>query len=165
MTVYEQWEQLAKSQTEETTADFEKEYYSKEQAVYQTILSEKDTVIEGTFDELAQRFSFSHAMFAGFMEGINTSLLQCVEVESMTPEMHIALNVDYEKLYENMLKAKADWLYNLSEWDSVLNAQKRKEITKQYHDSLRAKSQKIDRNAPCPCGSGKKYKKCCGANS
>ena len=21
-----------------------------------------------------------------------------------------------------------------------------------------------DRNAPCPCGSGKKYKKCCGAN-
>ena len=24
--------------------------------------------------------------------------------------------------------------------------------------------QKPDRNAPCPCGSGKKYKKCCGAN-
>ncbi|MBU4486081.1 MAG: SEC-C domain-containing protein, partial [Candidatus Delongbacteria bacterium] len=21
---------------------------------------------------------------------------------------------------------------------------------------------KVDRNAPCPCGSGKKYKKCCG---
>ncbi|MCH8012952.1 MAG: SEC-C domain-containing protein [Candidatus Marinimicrobia bacterium] len=25
------------------------------------------------------------------------------------------------------------------------------------------KSSKINRNAPCPCGSGKKYKKCCGA--
>ncbi len=25
------------------------------------------------------------------------------------------------------------------------------------------KSEKVDRNAPCPCGSGKKYKKCCGA--
>jgi len=25
------------------------------------------------------------------------------------------------------------------------------------------KSEKIGRNAPCPCGSGKKYKKCCGA--
>ena len=24
-----------------------------------------------------------------------------------------------------------------------------------------AVSQKMDRNAPCPCGSGKKYKKCC----
>jgi SWIM/SEC-C metal-binding protein len=28
-----------------------------------------------------------------------------------------------------------------------------------------AQSVKIERNAPCPCGSGKKYKKCCGANS
>lgn len=26
-----------------------------------------------------------------------------------------------------------------------------------------ASSQKVGRNAPCPCGSGKKYKKCCGA--
>jgi uncharacterized protein YchJ len=26
-----------------------------------------------------------------------------------------------------------------------------------------AKSEKVGRNAPCPCGSGKKYKKCCGA--
>jgi len=24
------------------------------------------------------------------------------------------------------------------------------------------KSKKIGRNDPCPCGSGKKYKKCCG---
>lgn len=24
-------------------------------------------------------------------------------------------------------------------------------------------TQKIGRNDPCPCGSGKKYKKCCGA--
>ncbi len=26
-------------------------------------------------------------------------------------------------------------------------------------------SAKINRNAPCSCGSGKKYKKCCGSNS
>ena len=26
------------------------------------------------------------------------------------------------------------------------------------------KEKKIGRNDPCPCGSGKKYKKCCGAN-
>ena len=24
-------------------------------------------------------------------------------------------------------------------------------------------SKKISRNEPCPCGSGKKYKKCCGS--
>ena len=27
------------------------------------------------------------------------------------------------------------------------------------------KSEKIGRNDPCPCGSGKKFKKCCGANN
>jgi len=30
--------------------------------------------------------------------------------------------------------------------------------------TVRRKEKKIGRNAPCPCGSGKKYKKCCGAN-
>ncbi|MCE5278129.1 MAG: SEC-C domain-containing protein [Planctomycetaceae bacterium] len=25
--------------------------------------------------------------------------------------------------------------------------------------------EQVDRNAPCPCGSGKKYKKCCGAKA
>jgi len=27
------------------------------------------------------------------------------------------------------------------------------------------KGEKIGRNDPCPCGSGNKYKKCCGANA
>jgi len=31
--------------------------------------------------------------------------------------------------------------------------------------TVKRKGQKIGRNAPCPCGSGKKYKKCCGANT
>ncbi|NMA34368.1 MAG: SEC-C domain-containing protein, partial [Clostridiaceae bacterium] len=72
--------------------------------------------------------------------------------------------IDFEKLYLNMLKAKADWLYNLPEWDAVLSEEKRKQITKDYNKSRQAVSNKIGRNDPCPCGSGKKYKKCCGAN-
>ena len=31
-------------------------------------------------------------------------------------------------------------------------------------DKSQSKNKKIGRNDPCPCGSGKKYKKCCGAN-
>ncbi len=30
--------------------------------------------------------------------------------------------------------------------------------------TVRRKEKKVGRNAPCPCGSGKKYKKCCGRN-
>jgi len=28
-----------------------------------------------------------------------------------------------------------------------------------------ARAEKVDRNAPCPCGSGRKYKQCCGRPS
>jgi preprotein translocase subunit SecA len=31
-------------------------------------------------------------------------------------------------------------------------------------EPIRNFGQKVGRNDPCPCGSGKKYKKCCGAN-
>lgn len=30
-------------------------------------------------------------------------------------------------------------------------------------DTVRREEPKVGRNDPCPCGSGKKYKKCCGA--
>jgi preprotein translocase subunit SecA len=30
-------------------------------------------------------------------------------------------------------------------------------------DPVRREGKKVGRNDPCPCGSGKKYKKCCGA--
>ena len=31
--------------------------------------------------------------------------------------------------------------------------------------TIKLKKPKVGRNEPCPCGSGKKYKKCCGKNS
>jgi len=31
--------------------------------------------------------------------------------------------------------------------------------------TVRRKGRKIGRNEPCPCGSGKKYKHCCGRNA
>jgi preprotein translocase subunit SecA len=32
-------------------------------------------------------------------------------------------------------------------------------------ETVRREGRKIGRNEPCPCGSGKKYKKCCGQNA
>ncbi len=48
--------------------------------------------------------------------------------------------------------------------------QKRRQMQMSHGDSaartepIKRASQKIGRNDPCPCGSGKKYKKCCGVN-
>lgn len=35
---------------------------------------------------------------------------------------------------------------------------------KQVHQSYTRATPKVGRNEPCPCGSGKKFKKCCGSN-
>ena len=61
-----------------------------------------------------------------------------------------------------MHKAKAEWLYTIPAWDEILTKEKQKEIKRQYSDSVTVRiEEKIGRNDPCPCGSGKKYKKCC----
>ncbi|MBR5741927.1 MAG: SEC-C domain-containing protein, partial [Firmicutes bacterium] len=39
-----------------------------------------------------------------------------------------------------------------------------KEIRTASHTPVVRKDVKVGRNDPCPCGSGKKYKNCCGRN-
>jgi len=36
-------------------------------------------------------------------------------------------------------------------------------VSQQPMASVPRTEEKVGRNDPCPCGSGKKYKKCCGA--
>ena len=65
-----------------------------------------------------------------------------------------------------MVGCKADWLYELPEWDNLLDEQTRKRLYKESKLSgTVVKGKKIGRNDPCPCGSGKKYKQCCGKNA
>ena len=101
----------------------------------------------------------------GFLDGINESLKEPNPIEDMTEDTTVSLDIDLEKLYYNMVEAKADWLYELPAWDNLLSAERRKELYREQKKSgTIVKGKKIGRNDPCPCGSGKKYKKCCGAN-
>ena len=85
--------------------------------------------------------------------------------EEMEADTVVSLDYDKEKLYYNMVAAKADWLYGLEQWDALLTPERRKELYKEQRSSTTVvKPPKIGRNDPCPCGSGKKYKKCCGRN-
>ena len=104
-------------------------------------------------------------ILVGFLDGINESLKEENPIEEMTEDTMISLDIDLEKLYYNMVEAKADWLYELPAWDSLLSEERRKELYREQKKSgTIVKGKKIGRNDPCPCGSGKKYKKCCGAN-
>ena len=101
----------------------------------------------------------------GFIDGISTSLNNEINLDEITADTDISLDIDYEKLFFNMLKADADYLYTLEEWDDIYDDEKKKEIVTAYRRSRTVvKEKKIGRNEPCPCGSGKKYKHCCGKN-
>jgi len=164
MSLIKEWEEIAyKERSQKEYDEFWKEFLIKEQHIYQRLLSEKNDTIKGKFSEIAKDFGMSSHDFAGFMSGINTSLVNAVDLEELTEDSEIDVKIDFEKLYYNMHEAQADWLYNLTEWDGILSKEKRKEIKTAYNKTKTVvKENKIGRNDPCPCGSGKKYKKCCG---
>lgn len=59
---------------------------------------------------------------------------------------------------------KADWLASAcAELPDLLEEMYLRNRGRLPGEGAQAVSTKVDRNAPCPCGSGKKYKKCCGA--
>lgn len=141
-------------------------YFNLEQGVYQTLLANPDKVYEGTVGSLAKEFDLELKYFVGFLDGVNDSLVTPNPIEDMDEKTKVSLAYDKEKLYYNMVEAKADWLYGLEEWDSLLSEERRKELYKEQKASgTVVKGKKTGRNDPCPCGSGKKYKKCCGANA
>ena len=74
-----------------------------------------------------------------------------------------SLAFDKEKLYKNMVDARAEWLYELPQWKDIYSEEELKRLYKEQRESRTVrKGKKIGRNDPCPCGSGKKYKQCCG---
>jgi len=162
MNLIEQWKELVdKERTQAEHDKFWNIYLEKEKNNYEKILENNTEIFSGKLSELAGKFEMDTVTFTGFLDGINTSLVDELKLEELSEDTEIRLEVDFEKLYYNMREAKAHWLYNLPEWDGVLSEEKRKEITKEFNKSHIAVSSKVGRNDPCPCGSGKKYKKCC----
>lgn len=166
MSLYQEWQDLMNGQTDETIESFWKEYSETETKIYTHILSNHTEHLKGTVEELVAKFECNKVIFVGFLDGINTSLKEEMDLDAVTMETAIDLDIDYEKLFFNMLKADADYLYTLEQWKDVLPEEKIMEIIKEFKKSKTVRvEKKPGRNDPCPCGSGKKYKKCCGKNA
>ena len=99
--------------------------------------------------------------------GLLTGLKAPNPIETMEKDTTVTIDIDLEKLYYNMVACRADWLYNLPQWDNLLSEDKRAELYKSQKTSRTVVNteRKVGRNEPCPCGSGKKYKNCCGRAS
>lgn len=167
MALLKQWRDMAYSETA-NKGELQRlwtKYFEKERDIYAELLKNPDEVVNGTVKELAEKYGVDIMTMTGFLDGINDSLKVQNPIEEMEEDTQVNLGFDKELLYKNMVAAEADWLYNLEAWKDIFDEDKRKALYKEQKISTTiVKPEKIYPNDPCPCGSGKKYKKCCGKN-
>ncbi|MCC8017588.1 MAG: SEC-C domain-containing protein, partial [Lachnospiraceae bacterium] len=130
-------------------------YFLKEKSVYEKLLETPDEAVQGTVKELADKYELELMTMVGFLDGIQESLVTPNDLEDLTEDSVVSLAFDKEKLYKNMVDAKADWLYELPQWEKIFTEEKRKELyIEQKKSGTVVKPEKIYPNDPCPCGSG-----------
>ena len=167
MALLQEWQKIAYDERADkgNLKKFWTDYFAREKSIYEKLLETPDVVEKGTVRELSEKFGVDILSMTGFLDGINDSLTEKNPIETMEEDTVVNLGFDKELLFRNMVDAKADWLYDLPQWDSIFTAEYKEEL---YKDQKKAntivKGKKIGRNDPCPCGSGKKYKFCCGRN-
>ena len=165
MALLNQWRDMAYSESvdrQKLQALWTK-YFQLEKNIYAELLKNPDEAVSGTVKELAEKYGVDLMTMTGFLDGINDSLKVPNPIEEMEEDTAVSLDFDKELLYKNMVAADAEWLYNLPEWNQIFDEGKRKALYKEQKSSTTIrKPEKVYPNDPCPCGSGKKYKKCCG---
>lgn len=168
MALLQKWRDVAYSETADkgSLQRLWAEYFQKEKEIYAQLLKTPDKAVKGTVKELAEKYEVDIMTMTGFLDGINDSLKKANPIEEMEEDTKVSLAFDKELLYKNMVAAGADWLYGLEEWNDIFDEDKRKALYREQKESTTVhKDPKVYPNDPCPCGSGKKYKKCCGKNA
>ncbi len=164
MGLFQDWQKIAYNEkaNQNELQQFWNRYFQLEKGVYEQLLTTPDEAVEGTVKELAEKFDLELMAMVGFLDGIQDSLITPNDLEDLSEDSQVSLAFDKEKLYKNMVDAKADWLYELPQWEAIFSVEKRKELYVEHKKSgTGVKAEKIYPYDPCPCGSGKKYKKCC----
>ncbi|MEG1847912.1 MAG: SEC-C metal-binding domain-containing protein [Lachnospiraceae bacterium] len=167
MALLAQWREMAYAENADKKAlqELWTTYFQHEKEIYQILLKTPTKAVKGTVATLAKKFKVDIMTMVGFLDGINDSLKTPNPIDEMEEDTPVSLAFETELLYKNMIGAEADWLYELEEWNEIFDEETKKKL---YHEqkvsATVVKGPKIGRNDPCPCGSGKKYKKCCGKN-
>ena len=168
MSLLKEWRDYAYGLDDRTPEgkEFWVSYFQAEKGVYEQLLANPlADPVHGTVKELAEKYGQDVMTMVGFLDGINDSLKVPNPIETMDEDTKVKIEIDPEKLYYNMVEAKATWLYELPQWDAILTEERRTELYREQKASGTVRNtHKIYPNDPCPCGSGKKYKKCCGKN-
>lgn len=167
MSYFSEWnKKIEDNHDEKQYNDFVKKYYETEQSAYDLILkSYPENLLRGKAKDIAETLGYASdemLLFVGFLEGINPALKEEIDLDKVDEDTELDLEVDFETLLYKMHEAQAPWLFDLNSWENVFDTEKKEAIGHQYRVDNIAVSDKIGRNEPCFCGSGKKYKKCHG---
>jgi len=166
MALTDQWKRIAFDQRGNPVKHIWDEFSAKEKAAYILILNEKISNFEGTAKELADKLGMSNLHLVAFLDGIQECVDNLPSIPSIEDDTEIKLNIEFDRLYKQMVAYKAEELYNLEEWSNIFTEEEQKTLyteQKRSHTVVRNEA-KTGRNSLCSCGSNKKYKKCCGAN-
>ena len=184
----DQWRDMAydRNLSKNELETFWSRYFTIEKKIYEQLLDNPEEEVRGTVKELAEKYGQDVMTMVGFLDGINDSLKVPNPIETMDENTDVTLVFDKEMLYKNMVDAKADWLYELPQWDKIFDADTKKKLYREQKvereqvakvtgtnkddgpsvkGPVKRVEKKIYPNDPCPCGSGKKYKYCCGKNA
>ena len=165
MALLEQWQKVAYNEKADRgeLQRFWQRYFLLEKGVYEKLLTNPDQTPAGTVTELADTYGLSIMDKTGYLDCINAMLVEPNAIDTMEEDTKVSLVFDKEKLYKNMVDAKADWLYELPMWNDIFDPETKKRLyLEQKKSGTVIVGKKVGRNDPCPCGSGKKYKFCCG---
>jgi len=168
MSIYKSWISQAYDQNGQTVPSLWQEYLPLEQRIYEGLIESSSNHITGTIAELARQHDIPSEFFAGFIDGINDALdnpLSQDVLDEMDENTAIDICFQFDALYKKMVEYQADHLYNLSQWNMVFSQEQRARLyTQQKRSTTVVKQEGPGRNSPCPCGSSKKFKKCCGVS-
>lgn len=86
-------------------------------------------------------------------------LVKLADIATTVPHLSAA---EYDAATANAPAKIAGWIRDLNDWR--LTCHRPAPVLHSETVPFAAAVGKVSRNAPCPCGSGKKYKRCCGLN-
>ncbi|MFV0520325.1 MAG: SEC-C metal-binding domain-containing protein [Lachnospirales bacterium] len=164
MKLYEKWLMQAYTKEGNSIPAYWNLYMPSEQKIYEKMLSTKNSKITGTIKELSTEFKMKPEQYVGFIDGLSDVLDKEIDLMELTEDSEINVSFDFEELFKKMVEYKAEHLYNLPQWTNVFTKEELNKFYKEQKISRTVKKEnKVGRNDLCTCGSGKKYKKCCGA--
>jgi preprotein translocase subunit SecA len=109
----------------------------------------------GQRDPLIEYKKEAYAMFAQLIETIDREAVEMIYRLQLAPPPSAAAETDKSRMKAVHEEARALGYGGVAEESRTAGKKQ----------PVKRSAVKVGRNDPCPCGSGKKYKKCCGAIS